>query len=209
MKTLILSRDEIEAAAEIIADGGVVAAPTETVYGLCADGLDERAIRRIFEAKGRPEDKPISLFVTDMEAAEELCEDIPEEAYALADRFWPGPLTMIFRKSEAVPELLTAGGDTVGVRCPDNEITIRLLESCGVPLTGTSANLSGEPNASTADEVLDYFAGKIGAVLLGDRAGGGVPSTVLDMTGETPKILREGGITAYELEAVIGRPVER
>lgn len=204
MITKIFTEVDLEEAAEILLRGGVVAVPTETIYGLAANGLSEKAIDRIYEAKRRPETKPISLFVRSMEDAEKFCKDIPEAAYVLGERFWAGPLTMILRKKAHVPDILTSGGDTVGVRCPDNPLTLRLLELTGLPLTGTSANISGSANADDVSEVLSYFDGRIDGVVDGGRCGGGVPSTVLDMTSNAPKILRLGGLSKESIEEALG-----
>ncbi len=193
METRIF-RESIGSSPQVIRDGGVVAVPTETVYGLAANALDERAVERVFEAKGRPETKPVSIFVPDMASAERFCRDIPGSAYALAERFWPGPLTMILRRRDIVPDVITAGGDTVGIRCPDHPLTLELMAECGMPLTGTSANISGEPDARDFDKVMEYFDGAIECAIDGGACPGGVPSTVVDMTCEPPKILREGGL---------------
>ena len=203
MNTEILRTDEIARAAEIIRAGGLIAAPTETVYGLCADATNEAAIKKIFTAKGRDERKPISVFVRDMFGAEALCREVPEAAYKLAEKFFPGPVTLVLRKRETVSDALTAGGETVGVRCPDNAAVLELLRLTNVPLTGTSANLSGEPSAESAEEALRAFDGRIEAVIDGGRCGGGVPSTVIDLTGGEIRILRAGAVSKEEIEAVI------
>ncbi|MBQ6756976.1 MAG: threonylcarbamoyl-AMP synthase [Oscillospiraceae bacterium] len=203
MNTEILRTDEIARAAEIIRAGGLIAAPTETVYGLCADATNEAAIKKIFTAKGRDERKPISVFVRDMRGAEALCRDIPKAAYKIAEKYFPGPVTLVLRKRDTVSDALTAGGETVGVRCPDNAAVLELLRLTNVPLTGTSANLSGEPSAESAEEALKAFDGRIEAVIDGGRCGGGVPSTVIDLTGEGIKILRAGAVSKEEIEAVI------
>jgi len=203
MKTLVL-RNTIDGAAEIIRRGGLAVVPTETVYGLAGNGLDAAVVEKLYEAKGRPANKPISLFVSDMRDAERFCRDIPAAAYALAEKFWPGPLTMVLRRRENVPDILTSGGDTVGVRCPDSALTLALLRECGVPLTGTSANLSGKPNAVTFGEALACFDGAVECAVDGGDCPGGVPSTVIDMTAEPPRILRPGGLPREEIEAVIG-----
>lgn len=207
MKTEIIDEKTLERAAAIIRSGGVVAVPTETVYGLAANGIDETAIERIYEAKGRPETKPISLFIEDLRAADGVVRDVPEGAYKLAETFFPGPLTLILKKGEKVPDILTAGSDTVGVRCPDNTLTRQIMRFCGVPLTGTSANISGMPDANDISDIMAYFDGKIPAAVDGGRCGGGVPSTVLDMTRETPRILRQGGVTKEQIEAVLGMEI--
>ena len=204
METRWLTGLELNKAADILQRGGVAAVPTETVYGLAANGLDETAVLKIFEAKGRPENKPISLFVTDIQAAESFCRDIPDAAYKLAERFWPGPLTMILKRRENVPDAITAGGDTVGIRVPDHALTLALLEKTGLPLTGTSANLSGEESAMSGEEALQIFDGKIDGVVDGGACTGGVPSTIVDMTCEPPRILRQGGITREALEKASG-----
>ena len=198
-------RNSIGTAPDVILAGGVVAVPTETVYGLAANALDSRAVERVFEAKGRPENKPVSIFVPDMSAAEHFCQDIPDEAYALAEKFWPGPLTMILKKRDNVPDVITAGGDTVGVRCPDNALTLELMDKARVPITGTSANISGQPDARDFQKVLEYFDGIIECAIDGGDSPGGVPSTVVDMTGGSPRILRQGGITKEDiLKAISG-----
>ena len=200
METRILSAGDIAQAAEVIKSDGLVAVPTETVYGLAANGLSERAVEKLYEAKGRPETKPISLFVADMKDAEHFCREIPEEAYALGEKFWPGPLTMVLKRRENVPDITAAGGNTVGVRCPDNVLTLELLRLSGVPLTGTSANISGMPNANSIDEVMAYFDGKIDCAIDGGKCTGGVPSTVVDMTGPEVKILRRGAISSEDIQ---------
>ena len=208
METRLLTGAELDEAAEILQNGGVAAVPTETVYGLAANGLDETAVLKIFAAKGRPENKPISLFVPDMKAAESFCRNIPDAAYKLAEKFWPGPLTMILWRRENVPDVITAGGGTVGVRVPDNALTLALLEKTGLPLTGTSANLSGEESAMSGEEALQIFSGKIDGVVDGGACTGGVPSTIVDMTCEPPRVLRQGGIPREELEKAIGMVIQ-
>lgn len=207
METRIFTEADLTEAAELLLRDGVIAVPTETIYGLAANGLSEKAIDKIYEAKMRPETKPISLFVRSIKDAEKFCCDIPEAAYVLADMFWAGPLTMIFNKKPNVPGVLTAGGNTVGIRCPDNPLTLKLLELTGLPLTGTSANLSGGANADDVTEVLSYFDGKIEGVVDGGRCGGGVPSTVLDMTCSVPKILRQGGLPKESIERALGMEI--
>jgi len=206
MKTLII-RDDAAAAARIILQGGLVAVPTETVYGLAANGLDETAVEKIYAVKGRPERKPISLFVSDMDNARLFCRDIPPAAEKLAERFWPGPLTMVLKRRENVPAIVTAGGDCVGLRCPDNAFVLAMLRLAGVPVTGTSANLSGQPDAVTFAEAMAYLDGKVDGAVDGGRCPGGVPSTVVDMTLPVPRILRLGAIGAVEIEAVTGERV--
>ena len=203
MITRRLGQSDIPEAAGIIRSGGLVAVPTETVYGLAANGLDERAVRRIYEVKERPGTKPISFLVSGIQDAGRFCADIPETAILLAETFWPGPLTMVFQKRETVPAVVTAGGYTVGVRCPDHPLTLELLRQTGVPLAAPSANLSGKPSPRTARDVLRVFDGKIEAVLDGGTCSVGVASTILDLTARPPKILRLGGLSAEEIARVI------
>lgn len=203
MITRRLGQSDIPEAAGIIRRGGLVAVPTETVYGLAADGLNERAVRKIYEVKGRPETKPISLLISGIQDAGWFCADIPEAAFLLAEMFWPGPLTMVFRKRASVPDVVTAGGNTVGVRCPDHLLTLELIRQSGVPLAAPSANLSGKPSPKTAADVLRAFDGTIEAVLDGGTCSVGVESTILDLTARPPKILRLGGLAAEEVARVI------
>lgn len=195
----------LDRAAEILRRGGVVAVPTETVYGLAANGLDSEAVRRVFAAKGRPEYKPVSLFVPDLDAAERFCH-VTEAARRLS-RFWPGPLTAILRRKPCVPDVITSGGEGVGIRVPDDETTLSLLRRVDFPLTGTSANLSGQPSTRSAGEALEVFRGRVEAVLEGE-APGGVPSTVLDLTGKIAKIVRLGAISSEKLAKALGMVVE-
>lgn len=206
METLFLDPENMEACADILKKGGVVAVPTETVYGLAANGLDTEAVRRIFAAKGRPESKPISLFVTGIEDAERFC--VVNEAVRKLSVFWPGPLTVILPRRERVPDEITAGGEGVGVRVPDSAVTLELLKLCGFPLTGTSANLSGERAAVSGREAFRVFAGRIDAVLDGGACPGGVPSTVVDLTGNIAKIVRLGALSKEAIENVLGAVVE-
>ena len=209
METELLDTTErdLKRAAAILRAGGLAAVPTETVYGLAADALSQRAVEKIFAAKGRPENKPVSIFVTGMEMAERFCRDIPAGAYRLAEAFWPGPLTMILRRRECVPDAVTAGGEGVGVRVPDHAAALELLRRSGLPLTGTSANLSGQAPARTGAEAFAVFNGRIDCVLDGE-APGGVPSTVVDLTGNIAKIVRLGAISREELEKRLGTVVE-
>ncbi len=204
MTTLLITDDNMAPAAGIIQNGGLVGVPTETVYGLAANGLDASAVEKIYAVKGRPETKPISLLVTGMGDAEMFCRDIPDLAYRLAERFWPGPLTMVLRKKENVPDIVTAGGDTVGVRCPDHAKTLGLIGLAGVPLAAPSANLSGGPSPKSAADVLKVFDGKIDAVIDGGPCTVGIESTILDLTSKPPRILRQGGLPAEAIKGVLG-----
>ena len=203
MKTLIIRDGNVSPASEIIKNGGLAAVPTETVYGLAANGLDENAVRRLYEVKGRPEKKPISLLVTGMEQAEELCRDIPEEAYMLAKAFFPGPLTMILKKKDAVPDIVTAGGDTVGIRCPRQKLTLEIIRLAGVPLATPSANISGMPSPKDLDSVLGYFNGKIECAVDGGVCDLGIESTIVDLTVKPFRILRAGGLTPEEIKGAM------
>ena len=203
MKTLIIRDGNVLPAAEIIKQGGLVAVPTETVYGLAANGLDESAVKRLYEVKGRPEQKPISLLVSGMEQAEELCRDIPDEAYKLAKAFFPGPLTMILKKSAAVPGIVTAGGDTVGIRCPRQPLTLEIIKLAGVPLATPSANISGMPSPKDFDRVLGYFNGKIECAVDGGVCDLGIESTIVDLTVKPFVILRAGGLTPEEIKGAL------
>ena len=186
--------DKIEDAAQIIRAGGLVAVPTETVYGLAGNGLNEKAVSEIYEVKGRPTVKPLSLMVPDESAMELYCEDVPPQAHALAKRFWPGPLTIVLKAKPEIPSIVLAGGTTVGLRCPDHPLTLSLLKSCGLPLAAPSANPSGEPSPKTAEQVLGYFDGRIDAVIDGGPCGLGRESTLIDMSRTPYRILREAAL---------------
>lgn len=179
--------------------GGLVAVPTETVYGLAGNGLDEKAVAEIYEVKGRPEVKPLSLMVHDAALMERYCENVPPQAYTLAKKFWPGPLTIVMKAKPCVPEIVRAGGETVGLRCPDHPLTLELLEKSGVPFAAPSANPSGEPSPKNADSVLKYFDGKIDAVLDGGECGIGCESTLIDLSRTPYRILRQGALPADEI----------
>ena len=183
----------------IMRGGGLVAVPTETVYGLAGNGLDEKAVAEIYEVKGRPEVKPLSLMVHDAASMERYCESVPPQAYTLAKRFWPGPLTIVMKAKPCVPEIVRAGGETVGLRCPDHPLTLELLEKSRVPFAAPSANPSGESSPKNADSVLKYFDGKIDAVLDGGECGIGRESTLIDLSRMPDRILRQGALPADEI----------
>ena len=207
MTTLYLSALDAQTsviAAEIIKNGGLVAIPTETVYGLGANGLNEAAVAKIFEAKGRPQDNPLILHIADAADIKKFCHSIPEAAYALADAFWPGPLTLVLPARDTVPKRTTAGLSTVAVRCPDCEITRDIIRLSGVPIAAPSANISGKPSTTTAEHVLHDHNGKIDAIVDGGACRVGVESTIVDLTDERPRLLRPGGITPEQLLAVLG-----
>ena len=196
--------DKIEAAADILRSGGLLAIPTETVYGLGANGLDAKAVGRIFEAKGRPQDNPLILHVPGPQWLARYCTDVPPLAYVLAKRFWPGPLTMILKRKSVVPDVTTAGLDTVGVRCPDHQVTLAIIRAAGVPVAAPSANTSGRPSCTCAADVLEDMDGKIEGVVDGGPCSVGVESTILDLTCNPPRLLRPGGLPLEELESVVG-----
>ncbi len=207
METKILpaaSPDTPALAAEIIKAGSLVAIPTETVYGLGADGLNPEAVAKIFEAKGRPQDNPLILHIADAGDLEDLCHDIPEAAYALAEKFWPGPLTMVLPAKDIVPKCTTAGLPTVAVRCPDNHVTREIIRLSGVPVAAPSANLSGKPSTTTAEHVYHDHLGKIPLIVDGGACRVGVESTIVDLTESPARLLRPGGITPEQLKAVLG-----
>ncbi|MEG1988310.1 MAG: L-threonylcarbamoyladenylate synthase [Oscillibacter sp.] len=199
--------EKIAAAAQILREGGLVGIPTETVYGLGANGLDEKAVGRIFEAKGRPQDNPLILHVTGAQWLPRYCEDIPPIAYVLARKFWPGPLTMILKRRPCVPDATTAGLDTVAMRCPDHPVTLAIIREAGIPIAAPSANTSGRPSCTTAADVMEDMGGKIEAVVDGGPCSVGVESTILDLTCTPPRLLRPGGLPLEELEQLIG-PIE-
>ncbi|MCD8017072.1 MAG: threonylcarbamoyl-AMP synthase [Oscillospiraceae bacterium] len=203
-QTLRLGTGDLEAAAEILHGGGLVAVPTETVYGLACGGLDAEAAERIYTLKGRDRSKALSLLVSGAEALEALGRNVPDCAYRLAERFWPGPLTIVLEAKEKIPLIVRAGGGTVGLRCPDHPLTLRLLKICGIPLAAPSANPSGEPSPTTARQVLDYFDGRIEAVIDGGACSIGTESTVVSVAGGELKILRAGALSEAEIRKAAG-----
>ena len=197
--------DKISAAAKILRDGGLVGIPTETVYGLAANGLDEKAVKRIFEAKGRPQDNPLILTIPGQQWLPRYCKDIPPLAYVLARKFWPGPLTMILKcRTDVVPSVITAGLDTVAMRCPNHPVTLAIIREAGIPVAAPSANTSGRPSCTTAQDVLEDMDGKIEGVVDGGPCTVGVESTILDLTCDPPRLLRPGGLPLEALEQIIG-----
>ena len=205
MKTSVITGRELTSACEILRGGGLVAVPTETVYGLAADAVNPDAVEALYVCKGRPRGKPISLLVDAPERVVPLCRDIPNEAYLLAERFWPGPLTIVLKKSELVHPIVSAGLDTVGIRCPDHPVTLELLRLFGGALATPSANPSGAPSPTDAGQVLAYFDGLIPCIIDGGPCTVGVASTIVDLTGKDPKILRQGVLRAEEIFKALGR----
>ena len=207
MKTILLPAEDPQTpalAADILRRGGLVAIPTETVYGLGADGLNPEAVDKIFAAKGRPGDNPLILHVTGPEQLPRFCHDIPDAAYLLAQRFWPGPFTMVLPANACVPRRTTGGLSTVAIRCPKTAVTREIIRLAGVPIAAPSANLSGKPSTTTARHVLDDHDGRIDAVVDGGPCAVGVESTIVDLTEARPRLLRPGGVTPEELTQVLG-----
>ena len=193
MKTAVFTND-LTGAAEILKKGGLVAVPTETVYGLAGNGLDAAAVERIYEVKGRPAVKPLSLMVAGAQSMELYCAEVPPQAKALAARFWPGPLTIVLKARDTIPPVVLAGGDTVGLRCPDHPRTLELLRLAGVPFAAPSANPSGEESPKDAKKVLEYFDGRIEGVVDGGACGIGRESTIITLAEKPFRILRRGAL---------------
>ncbi len=207
MKTLLLPASEPSSAllaAELIRAGELVAIPTETVYGLGANGLDPEAVAKIFAAKGRPQDNPLILHVAEASQMEDFCHSIPASAYALAQAFWPGPLTMVLPARECVPLSTRAQLPTVAVRCPDHPVTRQIIRLAEVPIAAPSANLSGKPSTTTAEHVRHDHDGNIAAIVDGGSCRVGVESTIVDLTEDKPRLLRPGGISPEQLVEVLG-----
>ena len=196
--------EELKEAASILRSGGLVAFPTETVYGLGGNALDEDAARKIYAAKGRPSDNPLIAHVSCVEEVEPLVKEIPEAGRKLMEAFWPGPLTMIFPKSEKVPYGTTGGLDTVAIRMPDDPVANRLIALAGVPVAAPSANTSGRPSPTTADHVWQDMNGRLDMIIDGGPVGIGVESTIVDVSSAVPAVLRPGAITMEMLEEVLG-----
>lgn len=206
METLLLQDNEqdIDRAGEILRGGGLVAIPTETVYGLAANALDGEAVAKIFRAKGRPQDNPLIVHISHIDQWKRLVREIPANALALAEAFWPGPLTIILPKSDLIPDEVSAGLDTVAVRFPSMRTTRKIIDAAGVPLAAPSANLSGSPSPTCARHTMDDMKGRIDAVLDGGECNFGVESTVVTLATETPRLLRPGAVTPEELREVLG-----
>lgn len=204
MNTQRLTERDIEQAAAVLRRGGLLGIPTETVYGLGADGLNPDAVAHIFEAKGRPQDNPLILHIPSADWLERYCRDIPRAAYTLAQRFWPGPMTMILKRRDMVPDAVTAGLDTVGMRCPAHPVCRAILSAADTPVAAPSGNTSGKPSPTTAAHMLADMDGKIDAIVDGGACAVGVESTIIDLTCTPPRLLRPGGITLEQLESVLG-----
>jgi len=207
MKTEVITKD-IKKAANILRQGGLVAVPTETVYGLAGNGLNQEAVNNIYEVKGRPSIKPLSLMVSGTEAMDIYCHDVPEQARILARKFWPGPLTIVLKANGNIPSIVLAGGDTVGLRCPDHPLTLELLNISKLPLAAPSANPSFEESPKTAEMVMEYFDGKIEAVIDGGPCGIGKESTIIDMSAQPYKILRQGALEEKDIASVLAEELK-
>ena len=213
METLRLSTNEsdVRRAGEIIRAGGLVAFPTETVYGLGADALNAEAVASVYAAKGRPSDNPMIVHISDATDLYELIDggaaSLSREASILITNLWPGPLTMVFKKSDIVPDITTGGLDTVAIRMPSNPTARKLIKLAGRPIAAPSANLSGRPSPTTADDVLEDMDGRIDAIIMGEQCDVGIESTVLDLTDIIPRILRPGAVTKEKLMMLLKRAV--
>lgn len=196
--------ETIRQAASLLAAGELVAFPTETVYGLGANALDADAVAKIFLAKGRPSTNPVIVHIADVDSVGMVTATWPEVAAKLAEQFWPGPLTLVLPRNPRIPDIVTAGGETVGVRCPNNIIARALIRAAGVPVAAPSANRSMELSPTRAEHVLSALDGRIAAILDGGPCRGGIESTVLDLSEAVPRLLRPGLISLAMLEAVIG-----
>ncbi len=197
--------EKIGRVADILNSGGVVAIPTETVYGLAASATDNAAIDKVFEAKGRPQDNPLIVHIANMDMLEQVAADIPDVAYRLAELFWPGPLTMVLKKGKSVCENVSRGMSTVALRMPSDEIARQIIATSNLPIAAPSANISGRPSPTTAAHVIEDLSGKIDAVVKSHDCTIGVESTVISLLGETPRILRPGAVTHEQLENAIGK----
>ncbi len=206
-KLLTASPQAIEEAARLLRAGETVGIPTETVYGLAADATNSAAVKKIFEAKGRPQDNPLIVHISCMEELDRVVRRIPQETYQLAQAFWPGPLTIIMEKSDAIPGTTSAGLDTVAVRMPSHPVAREIIRASGLPLAAPSANLSGLPSPTTAEHTFRDLKGRVPLIIDGGPCSVGVESTVITVAGDKPTLLRPGYITKEQLEAALGREV--
>lgn len=206
-KLLDCSADSVNLAGKLLSEGETVAIPTETVYGLAANALDENAVRRIFEVKGRPQDNPLIVHIAELSMWESLVTEVDERAKKLAKAFWPGPLTVILPKSDKIPYVTTAGGDTVAVRMPSHEGARAIIKASGVPIAAPSANLSGLPSPTSAAHCMRDLKGKIPLIIDGGDCSVGIESTVISLVGK-PALLRPGAVSPEMLSQVLGEKVE-
>lgn len=206
-KLLSDTTENIALAAKLIAEGKLVAFPTETVYGLGADAMNAEAVGKVYEAKGRPSDNPMIVHIASKEDFVRLTPRISPDMEKLMEAFWPGPLTMIVERNSEIPDTTTGGLDTVGIRMPDHLVALELISESGCPIAAPSANLSGKPSPTSAQHVIDDLDGRVDAILCSKNCQVGIESTVIDMTGDTPMILRPGIITKEDFEEVLGKTV--
>lgn len=192
----------LKQAAEFIKQGKIVVFPTETVYGIGTNGLDENAVKKLYQIKQRPTNKPISLLVSNMEMVNLIAKDITEKEYKIMEKFFPGPLTIILKKKDIVPDIVTAGQDTVGVRMPSGEIARELVEYANVPIAATSANMSGEPSGTNLQEIMKQFEGKVDFSIDGGNSELGLASTIVQVIDGKPQILRQGSITLQDINNI-------
>ncbi len=197
----------IKEVAEQLKEGKTIAFPTETVYGLGANAYDTEAVKKIFQAKGRPSDNPLIVHIAEIKQVEELVEHIDDQSKLLMEKFWPGPLTIIFKRKAAISPLVTAGLRSLAIRMPDHPVALALLKACQLPIAAPSANRSGRPSPTTAEHVYEDLNGRIAGIVDAGPTGIGVESTVIDVSGEVPTVLRPGGITIEELEGVLGEVI--
>ena len=202
--TISDGEEKYKKAAEYLKDNCVVGIPTETVYGLAGNAYSPEAVKRIFEAKGRPQDNPLIVHISDFSEIYDLVSEVPETAKKLADAFWPGPLTMILPKSEKVHLCVTGGLPTVAVRCPSHPIARKLIKYCGLPLAAPSANLSGKPSPTKAEHVYKDLNGRVPLIIDGGECDEGVESTVITLATDVPRLLRPGNVTLSQLRSVLG-----
>lgn len=206
-RVIDIGTDEKEAlseAARLIKAGEVVGIPTETVYGLAANALDGEAVKKIYAAKGRPSDNPLIVHISDISELYPLVKEVPEKVKLMAERFWPGPLTMIMKKSDLIPSVTSGGLETIAVRMPKSEYARKIIKACALPLAAPSANLSGSPSPTNAKYVLDDMDGRVPLIIDGGSCEIGVESTVITFASEKPMLLRPGGVTVEQIEELIG-----
>lgn len=210
MKTLLLkdNREGILKAAEILKKGGLVAFPTETVYGLGANALDEEAVSKVYKAKGRPSDNPMIVHISEEDDIYCLAEEVTEDMKILMKCFWPGPMTMIVKRKSCIPDTTTGGLETAGIRMPENFVARQLIKEAGCPVAAPSANLSGKPSPTTAEHVIEDLDGRIDGIIVSGNSDVGIESTVIDMTGETPMILRPGKLTKEDFEKALSKKIK-
>lgn len=197
--------EQVKAAVDVLANGGVAAIPTDTLYGLAANALDESAVMKIYELKGRPDGMALPLLLSQAEDVRMCAKEVPQAAWTLMECFWPGALTLVVRKSASIPDIVTAGLDTVALRVPDHPVPRAIVETLGAPITGTSANLSGRPGITNPAAVRREFGNTIDFVLDGGVAPGGVASTIVDVSGDGLRVLREGAVSREEVKAALGK----